>query len=110
MSTRLTNGPSDLIRHELEAMKSEWYWFLTLGIMLIIGGTLAIGYSVFFTLVAVTFFGLLLVIGGAADRGLVLGRAMERLPAVAAGRNSLCRRRRRDGGPTARRAPKCSRC
>ena len=67
MSTRLTNGPSDLIRHELEAMKSEWYWFLTLGIMLIVGGTLAIGYSVFFTLAAVTFFGLLLVIGGAAQ-------------------------------------------
>jgi uncharacterized membrane protein HdeD (DUF308 family) len=66
MSTGL-QGPSELIRHELETMKSEWYWFLLLGILLIVGGTLAIGYSVFATLVAVTFFGILLVVGGGAQ-------------------------------------------
>ncbi|HEY1599765.1 MAG TPA: HdeD family acid-resistance protein [Pirellulales bacterium] len=66
MSTGL-KGPSELIRHELETMKSEWYWFLLLGILLIVGGTLAIGYSVFATLVAVTFFGILLVVGGGAQ-------------------------------------------
>jgi uncharacterized membrane protein HdeD (DUF308 family) len=40
---------------------------LLLGILLIVGGTLAIGYSVFATLVAVTFFGILLVVGGGAQ-------------------------------------------
>ena len=58
--------PSQL-RHELESLRHEWYWFLLLGILLIIGGTLAIGYDVFATELFVTFFGILLVAGGAAQ-------------------------------------------
>jgi uncharacterized membrane protein HdeD (DUF308 family) len=56
-----------LLRHELETLRHEWYWFLLLGILLIVGGTLAIGYDVFATELFVTFFGILLVVGGAAQ-------------------------------------------
>ncbi len=66
MSMPLSNGPFSESRHELEKLQHEWYWFLLLGILLIVGGTLAIGYSMFATLAAVTFFGLLLVVGGGA--------------------------------------------
>ena len=67
MSTPVSNGPSSPFRHELESLRGEWYWFLLLGILLIVGGTLAIGYSVLATLTAVTFFGILLVVGGFAQ-------------------------------------------
>ena len=46
MSTPLSNGPFGENRHELEKLQHEWYWFLLLGILLIVGGTLAIGYSI----------------------------------------------------------------
>lgn len=67
MSSPILNGPASALRHELESLRREWYWFLLLGILLIIGGTLAIGYAAFFTLTAVTFFGILLVVGGFAQ-------------------------------------------
>jgi len=67
MSAKTANGPLDAIRHELEALHKEWYWFLALGILLIAAGTLAIGYSVFFTFAFVVFLGILLVIGGSAQ-------------------------------------------
>ncbi|HEY4312581.1 MAG TPA: HdeD family acid-resistance protein [Pirellulales bacterium] len=67
MSTPFSGGPLPATGHELEKLRHEWYWFLLLGILLIVGGTLAIGYSIFATLAVVTFFGLLLVIGGGAQ-------------------------------------------
>jgi uncharacterized membrane protein HdeD (DUF308 family) len=67
MSAKSPNGPADVIRHELEAMRSEWYWFLALGVLLIVGGTIAISYAFLATEVAVTLFGLLLVVGGAGQ-------------------------------------------
>jgi uncharacterized membrane protein HdeD (DUF308 family) len=67
MATELPRSPSEAIRHELVALRSEWYWFLLLGILLIVGGTIAIGYSMLATEVAVKLFGILLVIGGAAQ-------------------------------------------
>ncbi len=59
--------PTTSLRHELEALRAEWYWFLLLGILMIVGGTIAIGYSVLAGIVAVTLFGILLVAGGAAQ-------------------------------------------
>ncbi len=67
MASNLPDRPGDILRHELERLKAEWYWFLLLGILLIIGGTLAIGYSILATVAAVTFFGLLMVMGGGAQ-------------------------------------------
>jgi uncharacterized membrane protein HdeD (DUF308 family) len=46
------------------ALKGSWGWFLALGIIEIILGTVAVGASVFATLVAVALFGWLLLFGG----------------------------------------------
>ena len=67
MATNLPIGPGERIRHELEALRSEWYWFLALGILLIVAGTIAIGHSVLATVVAVKLLGLLLVVAGVAQ-------------------------------------------
>jgi uncharacterized membrane protein HdeD (DUF308 family) len=67
MSTPFSGGPLPTTGHELEKLRHEWYWFLLLGILLITGGTLAISFSPFATLTAVTFFGLILVVGGGAQ-------------------------------------------
>lgn len=61
-----TNLPSE-IRHELHAMRKEWCWFLFLGIGLIVLGLVALGSSFITSLAVVVFFGLLMVLGGAAQ-------------------------------------------
>jgi uncharacterized membrane protein HdeD (DUF308 family) len=53
--------------HELAAKKSEWWWFLLLGIVLILLGTAAISVPVMVSVVAVKFFGILLLVGGVAQ-------------------------------------------
>jgi uncharacterized membrane protein HdeD (DUF308 family) len=58
-----TAGP-DIAAYEASALKRSWGWFLTLGILQIILGTVAIGWSVFATVVTVVFLGWLLLIGG----------------------------------------------
>ena len=37
------NRRSRVLRHELEVLRGEWLWFLVLGILLIVIGTIAIG-------------------------------------------------------------------
>jgi uncharacterized membrane protein HdeD (DUF308 family) len=49
----------------IEALRQKWGWFLALGIALIFLGTVALGSSVFMTIVSVVFFGVLLTIAGA---------------------------------------------
>src|SRR5258708_37215741 len=63
-------GPSHLasvLRHELAALRKDWWWFLLLGIALVVLGSLALGSAVFVSEVAVVFFGLLLLAGGIAQ-------------------------------------------
>ncbi len=48
----------------VEGLKRNWAWFLGLGICLIVLGTLALGSTVFVTLLSVEFLGWLLLIGG----------------------------------------------
>ena len=38
MATELPRGPSEVIRHELVSLRAEWYWFLLLGILLVVVG------------------------------------------------------------------------
>jgi uncharacterized membrane protein HdeD (DUF308 family) len=62
-------GPTPLataLRHELHAMRKDWWWFLLLGLALVVLGTAALGSAVFVSEVAVVFFGLLLLAGGIA--------------------------------------------
>ncbi|TWT38573.1 HdeD family acid-resistance protein [Blastopirellula retiformator] len=55
------------IRHELHELRKEWWWFLLLGVGLIVLGLFALGASFITSLAVVVFFGLLLVVGGAVQ-------------------------------------------
>jgi uncharacterized membrane protein HdeD (DUF308 family) len=55
------------IRHELEALKSEWWWFLLLGLGLVVLGVVALSSALITTAVSLgmtMFFGVLLLMGG----------------------------------------------
>ena len=53
--------------YDLKYLRDNWGWFCLLGILLIILGTLSIGYSTITTELSVMFFGSLLLIGGVAQ-------------------------------------------
>jgi uncharacterized membrane protein HdeD (DUF308 family) len=52
---------------DLQEFRRNAGWFLALGIILVILGTIALGRSIFVTLASVIFFGWLLVVGGVAE-------------------------------------------
>jgi uncharacterized membrane protein HdeD (DUF308 family) len=52
------------LRHELAQLQKEWWWFLLLGIGLIVLGVLALGSPFLASTVAVVYLGLLLLAGG----------------------------------------------
>lgn len=55
------------VRHELAALQKDWWWFLVLGVGLIVLGVLALGSAAFASVVTAVFFGLLLLAGGIAQ-------------------------------------------
>jgi len=58
----------------LENLRKRWGWFLALGALLIVLGTVALGTSVFMTLATMVFAGWLLVVGGSRLSVQGLGR------------------------------------
>lgn len=56
-----------VLRHELEAIKAHWGWVLALGIILIVVGMTAVGMPFVASLATAVAFGVLLLIGGAAQ-------------------------------------------
>jgi uncharacterized membrane protein HdeD (DUF308 family) len=56
-----------VLRHELEAIRANWVWFLALGITLIIIGTIAVGMPFVASLATAVTFGALLLVGGIAQ-------------------------------------------
>ena len=52
---------------DVEGLRREWYWFLVLGIGLLVIGTMAIGASCIATLASVMVFGYLMIAAGAAQ-------------------------------------------
>ena len=54
------------IRHELEHLRDEWWWFLVLGIVLILCGSVALAYPFFASVAAVMVFGVSLLLSGIA--------------------------------------------
>ena len=56
-----------VLRHELEAIRGNWGWFLALGIILIIVGTIAVGMPFVASLATAFTFGALLLVGGSAQ-------------------------------------------
>ncbi|HEY2840592.1 MAG TPA: HdeD family acid-resistance protein [Pirellulales bacterium] len=67
MSSEFSNRPGDFIRHELEALRAEWYWFLVLGVLMIIGGMAAIAHTAVAGAVITVFIGILMIVAGAAQ-------------------------------------------
>ena len=55
------------MRHELEAIRGQWVWLMTLGIVLIVVGTLAIGAPFIASLATALTIGALLLVGGVAQ-------------------------------------------
>ena len=55
------------LRHELDALRGNWFWFVILGIALVVLGTVALGSVVIASLAAAVAIGLLLLLGGAAE-------------------------------------------
>ncbi len=53
--------------HELAEMRDHWWWFLVLGLGLIVLGTVAISAPFITGLVGVTFLGVLMLMGGVAQ-------------------------------------------
>ena len=55
------------LRHELEALRGNWFWFVILGVALVVLGLVALGSVVIASLAAAAAIGVLLLLGGAAE-------------------------------------------
>ena len=53
------------LRHELNALRGNWSWFVLLGVALVVLGTVALGSVVIASLAAAVAIGVLLLLGGA---------------------------------------------
>jgi uncharacterized membrane protein HdeD (DUF308 family) len=53
-----------VLRHELEAIRANWIWFLALGLILIIVGTIAVAMPFVASIATAVTFGALLLVGG----------------------------------------------
>jgi uncharacterized membrane protein HdeD (DUF308 family) len=60
------SGPGSIIQHELAHLRAEWWWFLILGILLVLSGTVALVYPFVASLAAVIVLGMSLLISGIA--------------------------------------------
>ena len=68
MSIDLCRRPlAAALRHELNALRGNWIWFVLLGVALLVLGTVALGSAVVASLAAVVAIGALLLLGGAAE-------------------------------------------
>jgi uncharacterized membrane protein HdeD (DUF308 family) len=56
-----------VLRHEFEAIRGNWAWFLALGFILIIVGTIAVAMPFVASLATAVTFGVLLLVGGIAQ-------------------------------------------
>jgi uncharacterized membrane protein HdeD (DUF308 family) len=75
MSSGIETGPvghpslREILKHELEHLRSHWLWILLLGVLLAVGGTAAIivpSLTVGTTFAVTIFLGVLLMVGGVA--------------------------------------------
>jgi uncharacterized membrane protein HdeD (DUF308 family) len=55
------------LRHELNALRGQWFWFVLLGIVLVVLGIIALGSVVIASLAAAVAIGTLLLLGGVAE-------------------------------------------
>jgi uncharacterized membrane protein HdeD (DUF308 family) len=55
------------LRHELDALQGNWFWFVLVGVALVVLGFFALGYVVVATLATSVMIGLLILMGGVAE-------------------------------------------
>jgi uncharacterized membrane protein HdeD (DUF308 family) len=55
------------LRHELDALRGNWFWFVILGVALVVLGLVALSSVVIASLAAAVAIGMLLLLGGAAE-------------------------------------------
>ena len=55
------------LRHGLDALRGDWFWFVILGVSLVVLGIVALGSVVVASLAAAAAIGVLLLLGGAAE-------------------------------------------
>jgi len=71
-SSSLTPGSTQggpvvrIIKHELRRLREEWWWFLALGILLVLSGAVALAYPALSSVAVVVVLGMTLLISGVA--------------------------------------------
>ena len=63
----LAVAPRQELRHELNALLGSWFWFVLLGVALVVLGTIALGSVMIASLAAAVAIGVLLLLAGAAE-------------------------------------------
>jgi uncharacterized membrane protein HdeD (DUF308 family) len=67
MSTSIERPLIAHLRHELNALRGNWYWFVILGIAVVVLGVVALGSVVIASLAAAAAIGILLLLAGGAE-------------------------------------------
>jgi uncharacterized membrane protein HdeD (DUF308 family) len=67
MSTSFERPLVASLRHELNALRGHWFWFVLLGIALVVLGTIALGSVVIASLATAVALGILILLGGVAE-------------------------------------------
>jgi uncharacterized membrane protein HdeD (DUF308 family) len=67
MSTGIDRPLFTELRHEIAALRGNWFWFVLLGIALAVLGIVALGYVVIASVAAAVAIGMLLFLAGAAE-------------------------------------------
>ena len=67
MSTAFERPPVAELRHGLNALRGNWFWFVLLGIALIVLGSIALGSVVIASLATAMTIGMLILLGGIAE-------------------------------------------
>ena len=55
------------LRHELNVLRGDWFWFVLLGLALVVLGTIALGSVVIASLATAVALGILILLGGVAE-------------------------------------------
>jgi len=67
IETQRPNGPiASALRHELQHLRDEWWWFLILGILLAVSGVIALVYPFASSVAVVMVIGVSLLVSGVA--------------------------------------------
>jgi uncharacterized membrane protein HdeD (DUF308 family) len=67
MSTGIERSFAQELGHGLSALRGNWFWFVLVGIALVVLGTVALGAAVIASLAVAVVLGMLILVGGVAE-------------------------------------------